>query len=811
MALVVCIQAEDLRIAVLDSQRQPVKGALVEVSGVTPAQTSGEDGSVVFPGLSAGGYQVSVAKKGFQPLEKVAITLTSGQPAAVELTLLPMAHRDEVSVQATAEKLDAASGNQQVATSAAKELPSRPATVRDALPLTPGISRSPEGTLNIAGGGEQRSALIVNSTDVTDPATGQFGTTIPVDSVETLNVLQTSFLAEYGRYTSALVSVETRRGGDKWKAELNDPLPDFRIRSYHLRGIRDATPRLNFEGPLIKDKLFFSEGFEYEDRKTEVITLPFPNNQQLKQGFNSFSQLDYIVSPTQILTGTFHIAPTQLENVNLSTFDPKPATPDASLHDYTTTVDDHLTLLHSDLLDTTISYTRFDAHVWAHGLADLLITPSFLEGNYFAQQQRFSDRLSFASTYALHSMHFWGEHHVKAGAYFAPSSENGEITERPFSVVDAGGAVLLRTSFIGGLPVKQSDLEIAMFAQDHWLISPHLALDVGVRTESQELTETLRLAPRAGLAWTPFSSDRGPVIRAGAGLFYDRVPLDVFNFSQYPERVVTTYDALGNILRGPITYLNALGVVNRKDRYLFTELVPGDFSPRSTNWSAQVEQTVNAWLRLKASYVQNVSAGLVTLHTAAPAPGTQTGTYLLTGDGQARYRQWEISGRLRLESEKRQLYFSYVKSHSLGDLNNFSNYLGSFPNAVIRPNQYATLTGDLPNRFLVWGLVNLPWKFRIAPIFEWRTGFPYSVLNASQQYVGVPDSERFPNFLSLDARVSKDFQVSSKYAMRFSVSTNNATNHFNPDSVYANTDASLYGQFLGQHKRRFMVDFDFLF
>ena len=130
---------------------------------------------------------------------------------------------------------------------------------------------------------------------------------------------------------------------------------------------------------------------------------------------------------------------------------------------------------------------------------------------------------------------------------------------------------------------------------------------------------------------------------------------------------------------------------------------------------------------------------------------------------------------------------------------------------MIRPNQYATLTGDLPNRFLVWGLVNLPWKFRIAPIFEWRTGFPYSVLNASQQYVGVPDSERFPNFLSLDARVSKDFQVSSKYAMRFSVSTNNATNHFNPDSVYANTDASLYGQFLGQHKRRFMVDFDFLF
>ena len=198
-------------------------------------------------------------------------------------------------------------------------------------------------------------------------STGQFGTTIPVDSVETLNVLQTSFLAEYGHFTSALVSVETRRGGDKWKAEVNDPLPDFRIRSYHMRGIRDATPRLNFEGPLRKDKLFFSEGIEYEVRKTPVLTLPFPDNQQLKQGFNSFSQLDYIASSTHLITATFHIAPTQLESVDLSTFNPKSTTPDASLHDYTGTLADHLTLFHGDLLENTFSYTRFQANVWAHG------------------------------------------------------------------------------------------------------------------------------------------------------------------------------------------------------------------------------------------------------------------------------------------------------------------------------------------------------------------------------------------------------------------------------------------------------------
>jgi hypothetical protein len=91
--------------------------------------------------------------------------------------------------------------------------------------VRPGVVRSPGGGLVISAAGEHPSALIVNSADVTDPATGQFGLTVPIDSVETLNVYQAPFQAEYGRFTAGLVSVETRRGGDKWKWELNDPFP----------------------------------------------------------------------------------------------------------------------------------------------------------------------------------------------------------------------------------------------------------------------------------------------------------------------------------------------------------------------------------------------------------------------------------------------------------------------------------------------------------------------------------------------------------------------------------------------------------
>src|SRR5271157_4526343 len=178
----------------------------------------------------------------------------------------------------------------------AEDLPSQPATVSDALPMIPGVVRSPGGGLMISAAAEHRSAMIVNSSDVTDPATGQFGLTVPIDSVETVSVYQTPYLAEYGRFTAGLVTVETRRGGEEWKWELNDPLPEFFIHSWRLRGLRDATPRFNFEGPIIPGKLYISEGIDYVIRKTEVYELPFPYNQKKQEGVNSFAQLDWVVN-----------------------------------------------------------------------------------------------------------------------------------------------------------------------------------------------------------------------------------------------------------------------------------------------------------------------------------------------------------------------------------------------------------------------------------------------------------------------------------------------------------------------------------
>jgi hypothetical protein len=799
-----------IEVTVIDQSHLPVPAAQVllrQGDGVLSSISTDESGHAVFAGLKPGRYSLGAMKDGFDPVAKDDFDVSASGPGTIEFTIVPSAAKKvTVEVSDTVSPVEEGSSpSSTVSTLEAKDSPSRPTTVTDALPLLPGVMRNPGGGLQLSGSGEHRSALIVNSADVTDPATGQFGLTVPIDSVESLNFYQTSFLAEYGRFTAGLVSVETRRGSDKWKWELNDPLPEFNIRSWHLRGLRTATPRLNFEGPLIENKLFFSEGFEYVDRKTAVYTLPFPNNQKKQEGLNSFAQLDWVESSKNLLTATVHIAPQRLGYVNMNYFNPQPTTPDASTHNYTGTISDKYTIF-GGLWENTLSATKFDANVWAKGPADFVIQPQGNSGDYFAGQSRDAERYGWTSSFSAAPWERWGSHSYKVGAYIAGSYDDGRMLEHPIDVMDASGGLLERIAFTGGSAFNNADTENAFYAQDHWIVTPHVAIDVGLRTESQEISEAIRFAPRFGIAWSPFTR-LGTVVRAGTGVYYDRVPLGVYSFDQYPERVVTLYDGNGQILQGPTLYENGLGEVISRQKLIFKRLQAGNFSPNSTTGSIQLEQPITRFVRLRAGYMQTVSSGLVMLDSTLPDPATNTAETLLSGDGTARYHQYEVSARVRAGA-KRELMFSYVRSRSTGDLNDFANYIGSFPSPIIHPNQVATSPMDVPNRFLAWGTVHLPRGFGIAPVFEYRTGFPYVVTNALQRYVGVPNSTRYPDFLSADARVWRDFQVNPKYSIRISISSFNLTNHFNPEAVHWNTADPAYGLFFGERHRRFTADFD---
>ena len=85
------------------------------------------------------------------------------------------------------------------------------------------------------------------------------------------------------------------------------------------------------------------------------------------------------------------------------------------------------------------------------------------------------------------------------------------------------------------------------------------------------------------------------------------------------------------------------------------------------------------------------------------------------------------------------------------------------------------------------------------------------VRSISQRYSGIPNRHRFPHFLSVDSRFSKDLKVNANHSIRLSISGFNLTNHFNPEAVRSNTGDPVFGYFFGHRGRRFTADFDFLF
>jgi hypothetical protein len=85
------------------------------------------------------------------------------------------------------------------------------------LPLLPGVVRGPDGRLRVKGGQPTQASLQVSSASLVDPSTGDFDLELPAPSVESVEVLANPFAAEFGRFSTSVTQIRTRRGTDEWE------------------------------------------------------------------------------------------------------------------------------------------------------------------------------------------------------------------------------------------------------------------------------------------------------------------------------------------------------------------------------------------------------------------------------------------------------------------------------------------------------------------------------------------------------------------------------------------------------------------
>ena len=803
-----------LQVSVMDEKGLPVAEASVAVTlagdEVAAARTDAA-GKAEIKVPSPGAYLLSIKKTGFLATDTAVDVAASREVPSIDVVLSAVdLSQQSVDVKSTSDNAvtDDRGITQTVPMDAAKVSPTQPVTLTDALPLIPGIVRGQDGSVKIAGFGEDHSALLVNSVDVTDPATGNFGLSIPIDTVQTVQVSVMPYLAQYGRFTAGVVTAETRRGGDKWDFSLNDPFPEWRIRSGHLDGVKAATPRFNASGPLIKDKLYFLEGAEYLLNKYSVRTLPYPENQYNSQALNSFTQVDWIISSTQTLTASLHFAPHTQEYVGLNYFDPQPVTPNSDFHESTETIA-HRWSIFGGLLQSTLAERGVTSEVRPQSYSSLMtLQPTGNSGNYFSQQSRESSRYEWIENYSVKPLHWWGEHTFQIGTVVGQSDNAGQFYGRTVWLKNTNGLPLQRIDYVGGKPYDVTDVEPSFFVQDHWVINSHLAFDAGVRYEAQSLTSTTRTAPRGGFVWSPGKSGR-TIVRGGMGIFYDSVPLDIYAFDSYPNQRITSYDASGNPVGKGVLYVNLTDqAVQSKFPFIDRKNKTGNFAPYSMAWNAEVDREINRMLMVRVKFLESWEEDMITLQQQVV--GARHALVLGSG-GSAETRQAEITSRIGANGN-RQFYFSYVRQYAYGDVSSAASYLGNYPFPVVRSGLVSVLPSEIPNRFLLWGTYSLPKKFMVNPHLEMRNGFPWQATNALQQWVQTygPQS-RYPRYFSADVAVAKDFQVRQEHAVRLTMTVQNLTNHYNPLQVHSNLADPQFGQFFGNYNRKYLLDFDFLF
>jgi Carboxypeptidase regulatory-like domain/TonB-dependent Receptor Plug Domain len=225
------------------------------ISGREVSSVSNDLRQYLFVGVVVGRYQLTVTAAGFAPVTK-EVTATASTPANVDIQLFPAQQTTSITVTANPTGIDTTSssgGTQVLTTATLKSLVRLNNDFQEALPLLPGVLRGPDGLIHVKGGNANQTSALINNASIGDPFTGQPALRLPTAAVESMRVLSNPFSAEYGGFSSGVIEVITRGGGD---GLLEDPIPRLRWIDYSTHGIESATPHLAFSGPVIRDKLY---------------------------------------------------------------------------------------------------------------------------------------------------------------------------------------------------------------------------------------------------------------------------------------------------------------------------------------------------------------------------------------------------------------------------------------------------------------------------------------------------------------------------------------------------------------------------
>src|SRR5215475_10286206 len=457
-----------------------VASVKVQLEGAASFETTTDkSGKYVFSGVLAGSYVLHASTPGFEGEQ--LITVEAGKAQTIDLELQPTEVKSSVTVTAS-EPDKQSSASDTVGSQTLRDAPNVNERFESALPLIPGVVRGPDGRINLKGARATQSGALVNSANVTDPVTGAPAINLPIDVVSSVQIISNPYDPQYGKFTGAVSTVATKTGSyDKFHFSLQNIVPRLRDRDGIIAGIGAATPRFTFTGPLVKDRVAITQSFEYRFVRTPVNSLPPLERDTKLESFDSYTQLDFVLTPKQTATFSFSVYPQKLDYFGLNTFTTQASTPDFHQRGFQTYAQHRYLVGSAGLLTSQFSYKKFDADVTAQSDDPYRLLLETTEGGFFNRQARHSSRTSWDETYRFAPSQFAGTHQVAVGLTFEHSAYQGRQTFLPIEIDGTANIPVERISFSNPTSFSVDQNETSWFVADRWTITSRFALNPGLR------------------------------------------------------------------------------------------------------------------------------------------------------------------------------------------------------------------------------------------------------------------------------------------------------------------------------------------
>ena len=766
---------------IVDETGEAVGGARVDMraEGGEPHLSASSDraGSFSLRLPAAGDYTIRVERQGFYLYQGSPHALADGS-SEITITLNHLQDfSDRIDVTSSPPAIDPTqpADRKELDNTEIQSVPyPAPQDYRNALPMMDGVLQDNLGRAHFNGGDTNQAAYSMDGFNIADPVTGTLETRLNIDSIQSMETAGSRFSAENGRGSTGVLDLHTKMGDDRWRFGGTNFIPGVSADGgWH---VNKWTPRLELSGPIAKGRAWFYNGIDGFYSDDTVPGLPRGANRTAGFTGSDLTRFQVNLTPANILTGSFLFNLNDTSRSGLSFLTPAAATVDRRQTMFMNTVHDQA-YFRGALIETGFADSRGVLRYQPQGDQLYQITPNGNLGNYYVDLDRHYYRQQWIANVYLPIWRFWGTHQLKFGIDFERESFHERDLLHDYEVIRSDDSVARYVTFAGSPFEGRKNFEGAQYVQDAWTPREGWTLEAGLRAEWNEVVRALEVAPRLSTAWSPRAL-HGMKFSAGWGVYYDSINLGLITHPPDQVSLSTFFPAEGPA-EGPVP---TSFVVNQG-------LLKAPFV-RTT--STSVEQKLPHDFYLRAGFTHRAGEhGLIFMPPAAAVAGSfqQGAVFQLSTARHDWYNAADISLRHTFAA-KFEWFAGYTRSSARS--NAAVDY--SLQNPIFGPQGPGPYPWDATNRFHTWGWVPLPPTLLPGPLrfvirntsmqylAEYRTGFPFNVVDEEGFLVGTPDSRRLPGYFNINLAFERQFRaLHYLWAWRFGL--NNLTNNGNPNVV----------------------------